>query len=223
MQCESWYVALMRESYNQSGLPEWLQVDESSLPYPPVAAPQTVAMLNVKFENMFERVIELVSTGRSFKSVVQGDPTIPSFEAFNRWMKKSPARMERFREAQEMASEIMASDILEIADGDSQSELPEEAARSRLRIDARKHLMASWNKRKYGDLKQLEVTGGISILDALQEARKRVIDVEAVDVDDESSSSQARLEAPPDRLQFIPQPSESSASWLARDETVIDQ
>ena len=57
-----------------------------------------------------------------------------------------------------------------------------ERTRDKLRIDTRKWLMSAHNRKRYGETKQIEVAGSISITEALTQARQRVIDAEVVDV-----------------------------------------
>ena len=49
--------------------------------------------------------------------------------------------------------------------------------RDKLRIDTRKWLMSAHNRKRYGESKQIEMTGTISISEALAQAQGRVIDI----------------------------------------------
>ena len=104
-----------------------------------------------------------------------------SYEDFIRWVKRDPVRHERFKEAQESRTEFIAGEILEIADATDQ-EVPEDVNRSKLRIDTRKWLMSSWNKKRYGETKTVELAGQISITEALAQAQARVIEAEVIEV-----------------------------------------
>ena len=96
-----------------------------------------------------------------------------------RWVKRDPIRHERFKEAQEMRTEFMAGELLEIADGvDSMDPSASETVnRDKLRIDTRKWLMGAHNRKRYGESKQIEMTGTVSITEALAQAQGRVIDI----------------------------------------------
>jgi hypothetical protein len=78
----------------------------------------------------------------------------------------------------------LAGEILEIADGigaiDPTSN--DTVNRDKLRIDTRKWLMGAHNRKRYGETKQIEVGGTISITEALAQAQMRVIEAEVVDV-----------------------------------------
>ncbi len=142
----------------------------------------------MQYSNMFENFIEQVYRGRSLKSLVEDDPRLVSYEDFLRWIKRDPQRHERFKEAQEMRTEFIAGEILEIADGvgsiDPTSN--DTVNRDKLRIDTRKWLMGAHNKKRYGETKQIELGGTISITEALAQAQARVIEAEVMDVSDVS-------------------------------------
>ena len=142
----------------------------------------------MQYSNMFENFIEQVYRGRSLKSLVEDDPRLVSYEDFLRWIKRDPQRHERFKEAQEMRTEFIAGEILEIADGvgtiDPASN--DTVNRDKLRIDTRKWLMGAHNRKRYGETKQIELGGTISITEALAQAQARVIEAEVMDVSDVS-------------------------------------
>lgn len=141
-------------------------------------------LLHVEYQQIFERVIEDVYRGRSLQSLIQDDFRLISYEDFLRWVRRDPERHERFKEAQEMRTEFLAGEILEIADGveavDPTSN--DTVNRDKLRIDTRKWLMSAHNKKRYGEVKQVELGGTISITEALAAAQARVIDNEVTDV-----------------------------------------
>jgi hypothetical protein len=141
-------------------------------------------LLHVEYQQIFERVIEDVYRGRSLQSLIQDDFRLISYEDFLRWVRRDPERHERFKEAQEMRTEFLAGEILEIADGveavDPTSN--DTVNRDKLRIDTRKWLMSAHNKKRYGEVKQVELGGTISITEALAAAQARVIDNEVIDV-----------------------------------------
>lgn len=162
-------------------LPNWLSCPD---PKPPRPTPEAKALRHVEYEQIFERVIEDIYRGRSLQSLIQDDHRIISYEDFLRWVKRDPQRHERFKEAQEMRTEFLAGEILEIADGieavDPSSS--DTVNRDKLRIDTRKWLMGAHNRKRYGESKQIELGGTISISEALAQANQRVIEGEVVDV-----------------------------------------
>lgn len=165
----------------ESQLPNWLSCPDPSPPRPTKAAKE---LLHVEYEQMFERIIEDIYRGRSLQSVIEDDHRLISYEDFLRWVKREPTRHERFKEAQEMRTEFIAGEILEIADGvgaiDPSSN--DTVNRDKLRIDTRKWLMSAHNKKRYGETKQIELGGTISITEALAQAQARVLEAEVIDV-----------------------------------------
>jgi hypothetical protein len=165
----------------ESPLPSWLSVPD---PKPPRMSKEARELLHVEYQQIFERVIEDVYRGRSLQSLIQDDFRLISYEDFLRWVRRDPERHERFKEAQEMRTEFLAGEILEIADGveavDPTSN--DTVNRDKLRIDTRKWLMSAHNKKRYGEVKQVELGGTISITEALAAAQARVIENEVIDV-----------------------------------------
>ena len=157
-------------------LPNWLSVPD---PKPPRLPAESRELLHAQYAQMFERVIEQVYRGRSLQSLLEDDYRVISYEDFLRWIKRDPMRHERFKEAQESRTEFIAGEILDIADAEDSIE---DVQRSKLKIDTRKWLMGAWNRKRYGEVKQVEVAGSISITEALQQAQQRVIEAEVVDV-----------------------------------------
>lgn len=162
-------------------LPNWLSCPDPKLPRP---TPQAKALLHLEYEQIFERVVEDIYRGRSLQSLIEDDHRVISYEDFLRWIKRDPQRAERFKEAQEMRTEFMAGEILEIADGVEavDAAAPDTVNRDKLRIDTRKWLMGAHNKKRYGESKQIEMTGTVSITEALAQAQARVIEAEVLDV-----------------------------------------
>lgn len=90
-----------------------------------------------------------------------------------RWLYKDDKRRKEYHQAMEIGSEILASEILEIADGqDLKTSLPEDLGRSALRINVRKHLMGIQNKDRFGA--KVEQTVNINLVDAMRSADKRI-------------------------------------------------
>lgn len=174
-------------------LPDWL-VPSATIEPPLVPAalldPQerrrlTRELLDATFDAMFERVLTEITRGRTLKSIVAEDLRNIDYEAFWRWIKRDPRRMERYKEAKELRTEWWAGRIVEIAEAD---DALEDVARSKLKIDTYKWLMGADNRKTYGESKQIELSTSISITAALEQARSRVAALPVVeeisDVDD---------------------------------------
>jgi hypothetical protein len=154
-------------------LPDWLD------PAPPKPSPEGKALVLVQYEQVFMRAIDSIAHGKSLSQVLRDDQRDIDYNDFYRWIKKDPTRKSLFDEAQELRTEFMAGEIIEIADADDSLE---DVNRSKLKIDTRKWLMGAHNKKKYGATTSIEMTGGISITGALAAAQARVIDAEVIDI-----------------------------------------
>ena len=150
-------------------------------PAPPKPSPEGKALVLVQYEQVFMRAIDSIAHGKSLSQVLRDDQRDIDYNDFYRWIKKDPTRKSLFDEAQELRTEFMAGEIIEIADADDSLE---DVNRSKLKIDTRKWLMGAHNKKKYGATTSIEMTGGISITGALAAAQARVIDAEVIDITD---------------------------------------
>jgi hypothetical protein len=75
---------------------------------------------------------------------------------------------------------MVASEMLEIADA---SDSLEDVARSTLRINTRKWLLGVWNRKRFGDVKQIEQNVTIDMGAAMADAQKRVESARTIDVE----------------------------------------
>lgn len=124
------------------------------------------------------RVISEMAKGKSLAQILDTEGREIDYNDFYRWLKKDPQRMELFKEAQELRTEFYAGEIIQIADGDE----IEDVHRSRLRIETRRWLMGMHNKKRYGEIKTIEMNTTISITDALAQAQQRLIEAEVVEL-----------------------------------------
>lgn len=165
----------------ETPLPNWLSCPDPKPPRPTKAARE---LLHLEYEQIFERLIEGVYRGSFIRQLIEDDPRIVSFESFMRWVKRDPARYDRFLEAQEMSAIFEVDDALKIADGvDSIDPSSNDTVnRDKLRIDTRMKRASFHHKKRYGETKQIEFGGTISITEALAQAQARVVEAEVVDV-----------------------------------------
>lgn len=155
-------------------LPTWL-----SAPEPEQSTTRNKQQL-VDYNDIFMVVLDRIAKGQSFSQLVRDDHRNIDHNHFYRWIKKDPQRYALFQEAQELRTEIMAEEILRIADAEDSLT---DVNRSRLMIDTRKFLMGAHNRKRYGENKQIEMTTNISITDALAQANARLIDIEGEVID----------------------------------------
>lgn len=163
-------------------LPTWLVPDRAT----------TLALkrenLLATYENAFDATLErMIEHSYSFYDAVRDDPRELEPAHFLAWVHKDEARKMRYYEAQAVAAEGVAQDMLRIADA---SDTAEDVQRSTLKINTRKWLLGVWNRKRFGETKQIEQNVTIDIGEAMAQAQQRVlasrggdiIDVEARNV-----------------------------------------
>ena len=151
-------------------LPSWM-TQVPTAPAEPSSAPKK-ELLEKQFEIFFETILDKISRGINLKEILRDDQRDFDYTQLLRWIHKDPMRKSRYYEAQEIGSEMIAAEILEIADAVDNME---DVQRSKLRIDSRQFLIKTWNRKRYGDVKTLEVNQNISITAALEQAQNRLV------------------------------------------------
>src|SRR5580658_1817622 len=114
-----------------------------------------------------EFICARIANGESLRKICS-DPDMPANSTVFKWLSEQKPFAEQYTRAREAQMEVMAQEIIDIADDSSEDALIDEDGktranaefvnRSRLRVDTRKWLMSKLNPKKYGD-KQLH-TGG---------------------------------------------------------------
>lgn len=130
----------------------------------------SIALKHIEYEIAFECVLDRIIAKMSFENAVKEDHRGIDHVDFLKWILRHPQRKERYYEALEIRAELVSEELIGIADGQDSIE---DIERSKLRIKTRKDQMAIWNRKRFNDVKQLEVSGGISITAALEDARAR--------------------------------------------------
>lgn len=156
-------------------LPDWLKTPEPPKPELPA---ESKALLFEQYEAILPRVLDLISGGSTLANALREIPLNIDQGVFYRWLKKNPKNYELYREAKEIRTEAWAGKIIEYAEGKDAdgNDSMEDVSRSKLKVDTLKWLMGADNRKQYGDTKTIDVTGGISIIGALQQAQARLVD-----------------------------------------------
>jgi hypothetical protein len=163
-------------------IPEWLHPTPPPIPANLQLTKLKNEIMETQFDSSFERVLDQLAEGKSLKTIFEDDPREFKESKFIKWVLKDPTRKEAYHEALEIGAEMIAAEMIEISDG---TDSMEDVQRSTLRINTRKWLLGIWNKKRYGEIKQIEMNGVISITNALKEARERVtIDASYKELDD---------------------------------------
>lgn len=114
---------------------------------------------------LFDRVIKLIESGSSLRSACRQKDT-PNVTTFLDWCDKDEKRAERYARATLNRAEVIFEDILNIADENYKDTYVDADGlertdhdviqRARLRVDARKWVLAKMHPTKYGD--KIDVT-----------------------------------------------------------------
>ncbi len=112
------------------------------------------------------RICELISNGKTLKKICREDG-MPDKATIFRWLAVNEEFRDLYAKAKEIQAELMAEEILEIADdGINDTYTDDEGQervnadviqRSRLRVDSRKWLLSKLMPKKYGE--KLELAG----------------------------------------------------------------
>lgn len=140
-------------------------------------------LMIAEFEMVFPRVLDMICEGYTLTNALADIPIKIDYGQFRRWVKADPVRNGYLVEAEELRTDIWADRALDHAIGTTSTgddAIPEDVARSKLAFDGYKWRVSCDNKKKYGNLTSVEVSGGISIVSALAAAHSRIIDVEPV-------------------------------------------
>ena len=122
-----------------------------------------------EIETTFKNIIEDIEHGYALRTVLKNGDN-PSSQTFYKWIDGDEDKSKRYARACEVRAAAIFEDILEIADdksGDvkvnedgSKSLDSEFAARSRIKIDARKWMLSKMQPKKYGDKNVTVLEGG---------------------------------------------------------------
>jgi hypothetical protein len=149
-------------------VPDWLAGAPARDPVLPIGK----ELLIERFKLFFPRVLDRMYAGETLNTILKEFPLQVERGAFMRWVTKDTDRHTLFKEAKTVRTEIWTGRLIEISEGSE--EVPMELDRAKLLSDNLKWLIKSENKKEYGDSKQIEMTGTISINAALQQAGTRI-------------------------------------------------
>jgi hypothetical protein len=113
-------------------------------------------------------ICERLSNGESLRQICS-DEDMPGKSTVMRWLAANEAFRDQYARAREAQADYWAEEIIEISDESARDTIASEdgaermngefVARSRLRVDTRKWLMARMAPKKYGDKITQEQTG----------------------------------------------------------------
>ena len=130
----------------------------------------------VAYEAVFERALVDIASGQPLTSTIESDYRDINYQRMLAWIHKDEGRRARYYEAQEIGAEVVASQMLVIADAD---DLLEDVQRSTLRINTRKWLLGVWHRKRFGEVKQIERRSAYEEAKAKALAKRAALKLEA--------------------------------------------
>jgi len=113
-----------------------------------------------------------IANGESVRKICL-DPDMPASSTIFKWLSEQKTFSEQYTRAREAQMEVMAQEIIDIADDGSNDTYVDDDGnmrtehdvinRSRLRVDARKWLMSKLAPKKYGEKVDLNHSGEVAI------------------------------------------------------------
>ena len=139
------------------------------------------------FEIAFEMALEAMAEGVTLQDFCREYHTQLSPARFRNWMFKDANRSVAYRRAKMIGAEAVEDELLRISDGKNPdgSASISDTNRDTLRINIRKWLLGVWNRKKYGDIKQVEqhtpprFDPAVATADQLQAELLRVLGLDA--------------------------------------------
>jgi hypothetical protein len=146
----------------KTGLPHWL--------LPPRVNPEH-PLTDADVEYLFDEMTK----GITLASAIRDHGGLPDYGKVLRLLMKDPVLRKRYEEIKEVRGEVYREKYIQALDGYDDEGMPEDVQRSRLKADGYRWLMATDNRKWYGDQKQITVNGQIDIGTAMAKADERVL------------------------------------------------
>lgn len=131
------------------------------------------------YDALYTSLLDRVASGQPMTAALEVSAHSIEYGRFMAWVKRDPERLNAYYEAQEAGAEVVAEQMIQIADA---ADTVEDVQRSTLRINTRKFLLGVWNRKRFGEVRQQDVNVNINMVEAMREANERVertIDVAA--------------------------------------------
>lgn len=173
-------------------LPSFLRPVEHDLEHSAFSPPSFIKLLNKKadttrlaleqamYPDLFVVLLDELSIGKTLHGAFDENNLSVDVGRFMRWVNRDPDRKQQFREAQRLGADFVDSQCILIADG-LDSEI-EDTQRSRLRYEARRKYLATVDRDRFGDVKQVDHTIHIDLSDAMNNANTRLVDYQEAEL-----------------------------------------
>lgn len=167
---------------NDLALPDWIAPSQQTVPS--MTAVELARLkrenLHTSYENAFSGILaHMVEDHLSFYDAVRDDHRAFDPGHYLAWVLRDENRKAQYYEVQAVTAEHIAQDMLRIADADDSME---DVARSTLKISTRKWLLGVWNRKRFGETRQVDQTITIDLSEAMAQAHLRANSRDVIDV-----------------------------------------
>ena len=146
----------------ETSVPSWLDyqltqtTSPTQAPAPPLPSPTLVkyprtaeelTLMEITHENFMIAALDRIALGHPLKDIIEDDPRGISMVEFIRWVRKDKDRREQWREAEEIAAEVLIMQTLGIAEGAGSME---DVNRSSLRVQNNWRVAAAYSPKRFG-------------------------------------------------------------------------
>ena len=161
----------------ESPLPTWLSVPD---PAPLKPSKERLELEHAQYEIVFQTVIEKMCEGITLTAALQSFPHDISRGKFRQWVTKDPNRRQLLDEAEKILGECLFDDFVELNQriGDNLVDIESFKVKSQ----NLKWLLQVYNKKRFGETKQVDATFSISVIDAINAGKARVMEAQIIDV-----------------------------------------
>ena len=144
----------------------------------------------------WQEICKQISTGKSLTTTLKAEG-MPSLQCAMVMIRNNPEFRAMYEKATENRADRLAEEIIELSDAEMPAHLEGPMAsawvqQKRMQVDARKWVASKLYAKRYGDRIDVAVTDTrISVMDALKEAKQRVLkdDSNVVDVESKTVDS----------------------------------
>ena len=113
--------------------------------YPRTA--EELTLMEITHENFMIAALDRIALGHPLKDIIEDDPRGISMIEFIRWVRKDKDRLAQWREAEEIAAEVLIMQTLGIAEGAGSME---DVNRSSLRVQNNWRVAAAYSPKRFG-------------------------------------------------------------------------
>lgn len=110
-------------------------------------------VVRMQYPVLFETILDRLRGGMPLRAAIEEDRRNINAGDFTHWIMSHDDRKKSYYDALEIGTELMSSDNITIADAIG---TPEDVQRSKIRIETRQKHMAVVNRKRFGEVKQIE-------------------------------------------------------------------